>query len=284
MVDDPKLQEWIGKTQQAGDEASLPTALRLAALLDLPPKAYRRGDSLPSGWYVTLFTPIERQSQLGPDGHPDKGAFLPPIPLPRRMFAGRRVEFHDALRIGDEVTRLSRITTIIPKEGRSGAMCFVTVRHEISSPRGLAVVEEQDIVYRGESKSGTAKAEVARAPAEAMEWTRTLMPDPVLLFRYSAVTFNAHRIHYDTAYAQNTEGYPERVVNGGLTTLLLWEFAKACISAEIKSSSSRNIAPLFVNRPITLCGRKMEDGKLRMLALNDKGQPAVEAELEMAAS
>ena len=152
------LQEWIGRQQQASDEVSLAAIKRLAALLDVPLRPYRRGDAIPKGWYVVLFTPEERQSLLGPDGHPHKGQFIPPVSLPRRMFAGRRVEFHDVLRIGDEVNRLSRIARIEPKQGRSGKMCFVTVRHEISGPRGLAVVEEHDIVYREEPKPGAPKA------------------------------------------------------------------------------------------------------------------------------
>src|SRR5438093_129884 len=214
------LHEWIGRQQQASDEVSLAAIKRLAALLDVPLRPYRRGDAIPKGWYVVLFTPEDRRSLLGPDGHPHKGQFIPPVPLPRRMFAGRRVEFHDVLRIGDEVNRLSRIARIEPKQGRSGKMCFVTVRHEISGPRGLAVVEEHDIVYREEPKPGAPKPEAAPAPgADSAEWTRSIVPDSVLLFRYSAVTFNSHRIHYDADYVRDREGYPDLVMNGGLMTL-----------------------------------------------------------------
>ncbi len=277
------FQEWIGRQQEASDEVSLAAIKRLAALLDVPPKPYRRGDAIPKGWYVVLFTPEERQSLLGPDGHLEKGQFIPPVALPRRMFAGRRVGFHDALRIGDEVNRLSRIARIEPKQGRSGKMCFVTVRHEISGPRGLAVVEEHDIVYREEPKPGAPKTATAPAPAAgSAEWTRSIVPDNVLLFRYSAATFNSHRIHYDADYVRDKEGYPDLVVNGGLMTLLLWELATSKSGRELKSSSSRNLKPLFVNRPITVCGAPVAaENKARMWALDAEGDLAIEAELEL---
>jgi len=276
------LHEWIGRQQQASDEVSLAAIKRLAALLDVPLRPYRRGDAIPRGWYVVLFTPEDRQSLLGPDGHPHKGQFIPPVPLPRRMFAGRRVEFHDVLRIGDEVNRLSRIARIEPKQGRSGKMCFVTVRHEISGPRGLAVVEEHDIVYREEPKPRAPKPEAAPAPgADSAQWTRSIVPDSVLLFRYSAVTFNSHRIHYDADYVRDKEGYPDLVMNGGLMTLLLWELATSKSGRELRSSSSRNVKALFVNRPITVCGKLLAaENKARMWALDAEGDLAIEAELE----
>jgi 3-methylfumaryl-CoA hydratase len=277
------LEEWIGRQEQAHDEVTLPAVRRLAALLDLPPDDYRRGQPIPGGWYVVLFGAEARQSTLGPDGHPAKGQFLPPVPLPRRMFAGRRVWFHAPLRIGDEVSRVSRIQSITPKQGRSGAMCFVTVRHEIASPGGLAVIEEQDLVYR--EASPAAPADGGQSPArqpDTPEWTRTLTPDPTMVFRYSAITFNAHRIHYDAAYTREKEGYPDLVVNGGLTTSLLWEFAAARSGRSIKASSSRNLRALFVDRPLTLCGRMLADGKARAWALDADGALAIDAELELA--
>jgi 3-methylfumaryl-CoA hydratase len=276
------LEEWIGRQEEAHDEVTLPAVRRLAALLDVDPDDYRRGQPIPGGWYVVLFGAEARQSTLGPDGHPAKGQFLPPVPLPRRMFAGRRVEFRAPLHIGDEVTRTSRIQSITPKQGRSGAMCFVTVRHEIASPRGPAVVEEQDLVYREASSAAPAKREAAPSTAEAPDWTRTLTPDPTMVFRYSAITFNAHRIHYDAAYTREKEGYPDLVVNGGLTTLLLWQFAADRSGKAIRASSSRNVKPLFVDRPMTLCGRELADGRAHAWALDAGGDPAIDAELELA--
>ena len=277
------LQEWIGRQQEARDEITGSAAQRMAALLDLPFRQYERGDAVPTGWYVILFAPLARQSELGPDGHPRKGQFLPPIPLPRRMFAGRRVWFHGALRIGDAMTRASRIERIEPKQGRSGEMCLVTVRHEISGPGGLAVVEEQDLIYREEPRPSVPRREsaAARQPGPA-EWSHTVVPDPTMLFRYSAITFNAHRIHYDAAYTRADEGYPDLVVNGGLATLWLWQLAVARSGRAIKASASRNVKALYVNRPVTLCGRLIESGsKARMWALDADGELAIDAELEL---
>jgi 3-methylfumaryl-CoA hydratase len=274
------LEGWIGREERAEDEVALPAVRRFAALLDLAPDAYRRGTTIPGPWYVVLFGPEARQSTLGPDGHPTKGQFLPPVPLPRRMFAGRRVWFHAPLAIGDEVTRVSRIQAITPKQGRSGAMCFVTVRHEIAGPRGLAVVEEQDLVYREATPAAASKREAAPPPPEP-QWTRALTLDPTMVFRYSAITFNAHRIHYDLPYTREQEGYPDLVVNGGLTTSLLWELARSQAGREIKASVSRNVKALFVGRPATLCGRRADGGKVRVWALDADGELALEAELEM---
>ncbi len=280
------LTAWIGKQERGYDEVILPAVQRLAATLDLPTDDYRRGDRVPSGWYVVLFAPTALQSTLGPDGHPSKGQFLPPVPLPRRMFAGRRVWFHVPLRIGDEVSRVSRIESITPKQGRSGEMCFVTVRHDITGPRGLAVVEEQDIVYREEPRPGAGRRESPAAPKADMvaDWSRVLTPDPTLLFRYSAITFNAHRIHYDAAYAREREGYPDLIVNGGLTTLMLWELAAAKSGTAIKASASRNVKALFVNRPLTLCGCVIAADKVRAWALDADNEIAIEAELQMGQS
>jgi 3-methylfumaryl-CoA hydratase len=276
------LQEWIGRQDYGEDEVTLPAVRRLAALLDRSSDDCRHGDPIPGGWYVTLFAPTARQSELGPDGHPRKGQFLPPVPFPRRMFAGRRVWFHEPLRIGDEVRRVSRIENVAAKRGRSGEMCFVTVRHEISAPRGLAVVEEQDIVYREASPADGAKRESSHAAqGDSPDWSRELIPDPAMVFRYSAITFNAHRIHYDAAYTREREGYPDLVVNGGLTTLLLWEFAAAKSGRVIKTSSSRNVKPLFVGRPLALCGRSISENKVRMWVLDADGELAIDAELTM---
>jgi 3-methylfumaryl-CoA hydratase len=275
------LRDWIGREEETHDEVTAPAVRRFAALLDLSPDDYRRGTTIPGPWYVVLFGPEARQSALGPDGHPAKGQFLPPVPLPRRMFAGRRVWFHAPLAIGDEVSRVSRIQAITPKQGRSGAMCFVTVRHEMTGPRGLAVVEEQDLVYREAAPAAPEKREAAPPPQlPPPDWTTAVTPDPTMVFRYSAITFNAHRIHYDAGYAREKEGYPDLVVNGGLTTSLLWELARSRTGREIESSASRNVKALFVGRPVTLSGRA-DGGQVRVWALDADGALALDAELEM---
>jgi len=277
------LNEWVGRQDSAEDEVALSAVRRLAALLDSPAPdsqpQFRRGDPLPHGWYVMLFGPTTRQSGLGPDGHPAKGQFLPPVPLPRRMFAGRRVSFHAPLLVGEDVSRVSTIQSITPKQGRSGEMCFVTVRHEISGERGLAIIEEQDIVYRGETQASP-KTDTPREERTA-QWSRSWTPDEVSLFRFSAITYNGHRIHYDLPYTRETEGYPGLIVNGGLTTLMLWELATSSTKKELKLSSSRNLRPLFVGRKVTLCGRA-ENEKVLLWACDDQGSKALEAKVELA--
>lgn len=280
------LQEWIGREETADDEIALAGSRRMAALLNQAANEIKRGGQVPAHWYVMLFTPTAPQSQLGPDGHPAKGQFLPPVPLPRRMFAGRRSWFHMPLTIGDEIRRVSRIQSITPKTGRSGEMVFVTVRHEMSVPAGLAVVEEQDIVYRAEQSAAAkadAKPEAVKIDEEKGEWMRVFEPNPTTLFRYSAITFNGHRIHYDLPYTQNTEGYPNLVVNGGLTTLMLWDLVTSQSGRALKSSDSRNLKPLFVGQPISLNAQRTGDNTVTAWAINAKGERAVEAKLELEA-
>jgi 3-methylfumaryl-CoA hydratase len=253
------LSGWIGRSQTVDDQMTRQTARRLAALLDQPDDGLVEGAALPQGWYAVLFGPLAPHSQLGPDGHPRTGDFLPPVPLPRRMFAGRRTTFHAPLRIGDAVERVSEIAKIEPKTGRSGKMIFVTVIHRISAGGTKLVTEEQDIVYREPAQPGAAPAAPQPPPPNA-RWTRTVMPDPVMVFRYSALTYNGHRIHYDADYARVVESYPERVVNGGLTTLLLLELARSALDRPLASIATRNLRALYVDRPITLAGAPSEEG------------------------
>src|SRR5688572_31248336 len=221
-----KLKEWIGRTESDIDYVTVPAAVRLAATLDRDDPQPRMGDPLPIGWHQVLFPRVVRHSQIGADGHPERGDFLPPVPLPRRMFAGKRTTFHADLQVGDAVRRDSSSKDVVIKQGRTGQMVFVTVRTEVNSPRGLAITEEHDYVYREAAPGGTPpqppQPEIGRA-----SWSRTVTPDPVMLFRYSALTFNGHRIHYDFPYVTKTEGYPGLVMNGGLTTLLVFELARA---------------------------------------------------------
>lgn len=275
-----QLKKWIGERESDVDYVTIPTVHRLAATLDLDYPIPKAGDVLPVGWYSTFFPRIVRQAQVGPDGHPARGDFLPPVPLPRRMFAGKRTTFHGDLRVGDEIRRESAIKDVTPKTGRTGHMVFVTVTTDISSPRGLAVSEDQDIVYRAEPEPGAAPPPAQPVPGKAV-WSKTVTPDPVMLFRYSALTFNGHRIHYDHPYVTQTEGYPNLVMNGGLTTLLVYELARAHAAGPIRHIVSRNVRALFVNRPIHLGGEPSTDGrKARLWAADDTGALALSAEAE----
>jgi 3-methylfumaryl-CoA hydratase len=275
-----QLKQWIGSKESDVDYVTIPAVHRLAATLDRDDPMPKHGDLLPVGWHSILFPRVVRQSQIGPDGHPQRGDFLPPVPLPRRMFAGKRITFHAPLHVGDEVRRDSAIQSVTIKQGRSGQMVFVTVKTDISGPRGLAITEEQDIVYRADPDPNAPPPPPQKAPGIAV-WTRTVTPDPVLLFRYSALTFNGHRIHYDHPYVTGTEGYPDLVMNGGLTTLLVFELARAHATTPLAYISSRNVRPLFVNRPFTLCGEPSADNKTAKLWVVDQdGALALSAEAE----
>jgi 3-methylfumaryl-CoA hydratase len=257
------IREWVGRTRREEDEVSLGAVRRMAATLDQDPQTYRHGSTLPESWYAILFAPIARQATLGPDGHPITGDFLPALRDARRMFGGRRVRFHQPLRVGDRVVRVSRVTRTEAKVGRSGPFTLVTVVHEIDAGTGVAVTEEQDLIYREAAGKSAAPAAMPRlkpqtpAAPEVVEpdWSRMLAPDPALLFRYSALTFNAHRIHYDLPYARDVEGYPALVMNGGLTALLLVETARAHLRGRIAGYDARAMHPLLVGERMTFNGR-----------------------------
>ena len=274
------LKKWIDEQESSVDYVTIPFVHRLSATLDRDDAMPKLGDVLPIGWHAPLFPRVVRHSQIGPDGHPARGDFLPPVPLPRRMFAGKRTTFHSDLRVGDAVRRDSVIQAVNFKQGRTGQMVFVTVKTDISSPRGLAITEEQDFVYREAAPGGTPPQPPQPAPGRAV-WSRVVTPDPVMLFRYSALTFNGHRIHYDQPYVTKVEGYPGLVMNGGLTTLLVFELARTHASTPIRYISSRNVRALFVNQPITLGGEPSLDNKTAKLwALNPDGALALSAEAE----
>ena len=245
------FREWIGRTQEREDVVTAPPLIALAALLDRDDPPPREGDAAPPLAHWLYFLPAYRQSQAGPDGHAARGEFLPPVPLPRRMWAGSRLEFVKPLRVGRRIRSVSRITDVVPKQGRSGALVFVTVRHEVSDESGLAVTDEHDIVYRGEA-AGTAA--ITPAPASSA-WQREIHPDPLLLFRYSAVTFNGHRIHYDHPYATRVEGYPGLVVHGPLIATLLVDLLRREVpGATLKTYAFRALRPLFDTANFFTCG------------------------------
>jgi len=277
-----KLKDWIGERETDVDYVTIPSVHRLAATLDRDDPMPKNGDPLPPGWHTLLFPRVVRQSQVGHDGHPTRGDFLPPVPLPRRMNAGRRTWMIDALRVGDEVKKEASIKDVTIKQGRSGQMVFVTVKTDMLSPRGLAITEEMDVVYREEPAPGAPNPAPKTPPANAV-WTKVFNPDPVVLFRFSALTFNGHRIHYDYPYVTQKEGYPGLVQNGGLTNLLLSELARAHAKTPIKYLSARNLRPMFADQPFTLCGAPSADGKsAQMWTVDATGAQATEASVEFA--
>ncbi len=262
------LRQWIGQRESDLDYVTIPAVHRLAATLDRDDPMPKMGDALPAGWHTILFPRVVRQSQIGADGHPQRGDFLPPVPLPRRMNAGRRTWMHAELRVGDEVRKEATIKEVAIKQGRTGQMVFVTVKTDMISPRGLAITEEMDVVYREEPAADAPPSPAQPAPGKAV-WSKVFTPDPVVLFRYSALTFNGHRIHYDHPYVTQAEGYPGLVQNGGLTNLLLFELARMHAATPVKYMAARNVRAMFANHPFTLCGEPAADGKSAKLWVMD---------------
>jgi acyl-CoA dehydrogenase len=215
VLDIDHLRSWVGKTEQVDDLIAPSKVAALAATLDRDDPAPRAGDALPPPWHWTLCVAAARQSAIGPDGHPARGGFLPPVPLPRRMWAGGRLSFPRPLRVGEAVQRRSRVMSVEYKSGRSGELVFVLVRHEFHGAAGLCITEEHDIVYRDMPSADAAPPNYKPAPTDHA-WERQIVPDDVLLFRYSALTFNGHRIHYDRRYVTEVEGYPGLIVHGPL--------------------------------------------------------------------
>ena len=272
------LREWRGKSESRSDEVTSAPIAALSATLDRDDPFPRAGDPLPPLWHWLYFWPIPRQSELGPDGHAKRGGFLPPVPLPRRMFAGDRVQFHRPLRVGEKISRLSRIVDVTHKQGRSGPLVFVVVRHEISDREGLAITEEHDIVYR-ENPKASDPAPAPRKPPSGPAWTREIRPEETLLFRYSALTFNGHRIHYDRRYVTEVEGYPGLVVHGPLIATLLLELLRRNLAnANVASFSFRAVRPLFDTASFSVCGKVASDRKSAQLwAVDSEGWLAMEA-------
>lgn len=269
----PDLAAWVGRRETAHDVVTPVPVRALAATLDLGAVDAADGTPLPPLWHWLYFLPLHRQGELGPDGHARRGGFLPPVPLPRRMWAGGRLQFRAPLRVGDRLQRTSVIESVSAKDGRSGPLVFVTVRHEIcrAGDAEPALVEHHDIVYRGESHPGEAGPPPQPAPVDAA-WRREVVPDDVLLFRYSALTFNGHRIHYDRRYCTGVEGYPGLVVHGPLiATLLLDQLRRERPGADVSSFRFKAVRPLFDGAAFHVNGAPAADGRSARLWASDAG-------------
>ncbi len=278
-----KFDAWLGKTETR-TEVIGPNPLRgFAALLDRPQTPAGAGSPLPPLWHWCYFLEMTPQSEIARDGHAGKGGFLPPIELPRRMWAGGRFRFHRPLRIGETVTRRSRIDGINFKRGRSGQLAFVEVGHEYDSPAGPAFSERHDIVYR-EVRAADAPAPAPRpAPADA-DFERETRADAIVLFRYSALTFNAHRIHFDRDYARGVEGYPGLLVHGPLlATLLIDELLLRFPGRSLLEYSFRVTHPVFDTQSFSLRGREPDaTGRADLWIANEAGAECLRGEARMA--
>lgn len=268
------LRSWIGREEVAEDVVTADLVRKFKATLDLPGGPPQIGGVAPRLIHFCLAQPAAPTAALGPDGHPRRGGFLPPVPLPRRMWAGGNVTFRDDLRVRDAVRRVSRIADVVAKEGRTGLLCFVTVEHTIAAEGKPLLQERQDIVYRG-LDSGGAKA--APAPAESGRHQRRVDASPPLLFRYSALTFNGHRIHYDRRYVTEVEGYPGLIVHGPLQATLLLHFAAEIHGAPPTRFDFRSLSPLFDDDGMMLHAEENGDG-LKLWTARENGPVAMAAE------
>jgi 3-methylfumaryl-CoA hydratase len=277
-VDLNHLRQWIGRSTEASDTvtAQLVRGLRATLFLDIgEPKS---GDAAPFTVHWCLAQPVAPMSELGPDGHPARGGFLPPVPLPRRMWAGGELEWLDTLRVGDEATRHSEIADVTMKTGSTGTLCFVAVKHVISTARGVAIRERQDIVYR--DVTGNAAPSRPAAAAPPAQHRETHMADPVLLFRYSALTFNGHRIHYDRDYVTKVEGYPGLIFHGPMQAALLVEHAVRLHGGTTpKKFSYRGVQPLFDGAEFSVNANQTVGG-MELWTANAAGQPTMKANAE----
>jgi 3-methylfumaryl-CoA hydratase len=273
------LKEWIGTSETVTDTLTATPYAALAATLDRPAERPPAGTVLPALWHWLYFLPLYRQSEVGADGHAKRGAFLPPVPLPRRMWAGSRFAFHSPLLVEDEVTRTSTIDNVTEKEGRTGKLVFVKVRHEIRRIGEItpALTEFHDIVYR-EAALPDAIAPAPVAATVDAQWERKVVPDDVLLFRYSALTFNGHRIHYDRRYVTEIEGYPGLVVHGPLVATLLLDLLREHMpDAVVAGFEFRALRPVFDIHHFYVCGEQFADGSIHLWARDHQGWLTMDA-------
>jgi 3-methylfumaryl-CoA hydratase len=281
VTDLAHLRDWVGRSEERTDLVTAAPIAALAATLDREGIDPIHGTDIPPLWHWLYFTPLARQSDIGPDGHAKRGGFLPPVPLPRRMWAGGRLEFLRPLKVGETIKRISRIKDVSVKEGRSGTLVFVTVVHEISSSAAVAIREEHDIVYRANPGPDAPASKPQPAPMDET-FSREIVPDPVLLFRYSALTFNGHRIHYDRSYVTQVEGYPGLIVHGPLiATLLMDLLQRQQPEARVASFSFRAVRPLFDIHRFIVCGRSDAGQHVALWARDHEGCLAMEANVQL---
>lgn len=275
-LDPDVLRRWIGKQRSVTDVIHPQPVARMQATLDRPGALPQPGDPLPHAWHWLFFLEAAPLRELDRDGHTARGEFLPPVALPRRMWAGGRFKFIEPIRIGESINKRSTIKGVVRKTGRAGELCFVTVRHEFLCGSTLKMTEEHDVVYREDHDKNAPAPAVPAAPGEADERAQITATN-VMLFRYSALTFNSHRIHYDLEYCRNVEGFPGLVVHGPLTATLLLGMAGAHRGEATPGEFEfRAVSPLFAGQPFTIA-RKKHDGQLQLWAANARGELAMRA-------
>ena len=272
------LKAWVGRSEVVHDRIGPTPVKALDATLDHPARAVDDGTPLPPLWHWLYFLPLHRQSEIGADGHAKRGGFLPPVPLPRRMWAGSQFEFRAPVRVGDAVERTSTIADVTIKEGRTGTLVFVKVRHELrcNGAAEPAIVEFHDIVYRDAKRPTDVEPPPVAAPPGAA-WQREIVPDDVLLFRYSALTFNGHRIHYDRKYVTEVEGYPGLIVHGPLIATLLMDLVRRhAPDADVASFRFKAVRPTFDLNPFRVNGQIIDSPQAPAAPAPEGRSPALE--------
>ncbi|MDH3288148.1 MAG: MaoC family dehydratase N-terminal domain-containing protein [Betaproteobacteria bacterium] len=271
MSERTELKDWIGNQRSVTDVVTPWPLAALDATLDRREPEPRAGDAVPLGWHWLYFLEASPASEIGSDGHPRRGDFLPPVRLPRRMWAGGRIEFARPLKVGETARLDSEIVSVESKQGRTGNLVFVTVRHTITASGSAAVIEEHDIVYRDAPRPGDPPPPLKPAPADAA-WRREVIADQIMLFRFSALIFNAHRIHYDIEYCRNEEGYPGLIVHGPLQTVLLLDLCRRNDSRPVRQLEYRALHPLFHFERFTVNGAPTADSsKVALWVANPAG-------------
>jgi 3-methylfumaryl-CoA hydratase len=282
QIDLADLKRAIGTRETTTDVVTAAQANLLRLAFGRPEPEMKDGDELPPGWHVIYFTPRFAPKDLRPDGTPAHSGVMPDMPLPRRMFAGQSFRFHRPLRIGQTLRQETELTDISLKTGATGTLVFTTTVSRITGPDGFALEDQRHIVYREEVKPGEQNQAPRRDPVpDDLPWRRTITPDPILLFRFSALTFNSHRIHYDHEWAMKTEGYPALVVHGPLTQTLLVDFARDHAGGRpLRSFTTQARAPLFDGKPFELRGKPSEKG-CDLWAVTPEGTVAMSAQVEL---
>lgn len=278
-------QDWLGHVRITEDDVSPSMLRRIAATLDFDPDAFPRGALLPPHWFSFFCCESARTADLGPDGHPNKGVILPPIPLPRRMGAGRRVKIPGALHVGDPLVKKAKVAAIEPKRARTGLICVLTMQHSYEVGGTVIALDEFDAIYREAVPPGTKSPVNAGTPAPAdAAWSERRALSNPLVFRYSALTWNAHRIHYDADYSRAEEGYPQIVQNGGLTMQLLLDAAvRNTPGKRLTGFTARLVRPIYVGATVSFSGHALgADGRLNAWVADAEGMLCGEMALEFA--
>lgn len=278
-----ELRPWIGRVRTVEDDIGMMAVRRVAATFNVDPELIKRGQELPPHWFTVFFGETIRQGELGPDGHPNKGIVLPPIPMPRRMGAGRRVEIKGRLRAGEPALKKAEVADIVPKTGRLGDIFVLTMRHTIEQAGQPIAVDTFDAIYRPAVPAGQkTTATVATKARDDQAWNETTQLTNTINFRYGAVTWNAHRIHYDGDYTRREEGYPAIVSNGGLSMHLMVDAALKHAKGALTGYTARLVHPLWVGDLIDVRGEPQKDGKLKIWAADKNGVLCGEMDLEFA--